>query len=552
MSGNLIATTSSEGMKPLGSQAQRSFELIQSVVSSRFGEDHAALFSEPVSTDFGDQTDWYAEREGRIEKLSDLSEEEQAELRATLERLVGDIRAGATELSASSEMDDQRLSEALMNAVEVPDESAIYAVRGPEGLSPVLVNWARVADVQAPVRGVLSGQSRASQKAAAGAAAAAATASVAGAGADAAEAEALRDRPGILRRFAGLFIGLGWLLLAAICTAILVLMIEPCRLNLPILGSWCPVAVIEPEPEPALSESNVLRNRIAQLERQIAIADRVCQPEIEEKAEIVPPVVPPAAPPALPPIPEMTPSQTAQLCGPDGLALQTEELVILVDASGSMELPADFPPGLGERYYSVAEQMQSASSSYEKNRLGRELDLLVSQLERVPGPDRMWRTRDVLSQTVQRAPANIGISMLVFENCGRVRDAGSYGPAQRGQLQNAINSLRPVGRTALAEAIRQAGGKIRGGRSVEQPANVLLISDGLDNCSGDPCAAAQQLKRQRPGVSVNILDLGRSSALRCVADATGGFYVQADQVGRTDLATVVREAAGFEGRGLCR
>ncbi len=161
MNGSLVATTRAEGLKPLGSQAQRSFDLIQSEIESRLGPDHAALFAEPVSSEFGDQTDWYATRPGRPIPLAALDEAEQAALRQRLAALVDDIRGVAAELAAQPGTEPQRLGDALANALEIPSEAAIHALRDGSSLHPVLVDWARIADVQSPVRGLLTGASRA-------------------------------------------------------------------------------------------------------------------------------------------------------------------------------------------------------------------------------------------------------------------------------------------------------------------------------------------------------------------------------------------------------
>lgn len=52
-----LANTSTQGLSALGTAPQRSFELITGTVRDVLGERHAALFAEPVATQYGDRFD---------------------------------------------------------------------------------------------------------------------------------------------------------------------------------------------------------------------------------------------------------------------------------------------------------------------------------------------------------------------------------------------------------------------------------------------------------------------------------------------------------------
>lgn len=319
MSGDFLVNTSTEGLRPLGTAPQRSFELVTGTVAARLGPAHAALFAEPVSGAHGERTDWYATVSGHPRRLDALDPPEAERARAELARLVGDIRALATELAASGSGDDQRLGEALANALEVPGEDSIWVLTGlPDGrLQPVLVNWAWIADRQQAVRGVLSGvDTRTPPPPPRPAPGAVPPALPAGAppgpppgsppgpppGAmaplpppGAAAAPAARGASPLL----WWLVWLGWLLLAAMLAAILWLAIAPCALRLPGLPGRCPAGAVALEQElagfAAARERAVLEDRILQTERQLGIADRACQPVPVERVEL-PPLIPPPAP----------------------------------------------------------------------------------------------------------------------------------------------------------------------------------------------------------------------------------------------------------------
>ena len=280
MNNAVLATTSTEGLQPLGSAAQRSFELVNSTLRDRLGPEHAALFGEPVASEAGDRVDWYASVDGAALPLAALPEVGQAALRARLGKLVGDIRDQAKLLTNSDLPEDHRLGEALNNAIEVPDETMIYGIKAADGhWQPVLVHWAWVRNEQAAVRGILTGM-------------------------------VPRDRPlaGAVLVRAGQWRGwwwlilLGWLLLAALLGAILYLLIAPCGVNRFGL-LFCP-AEQAPHAD-TFGEGRILSDEIARLQRELALTDRTCQPSVP----ILPatPVVP--AFPA-PPAPDAKQDQT--------------------------------------------------------------------------------------------------------------------------------------------------------------------------------------------------------------------------------------------------
>ena len=160
MPDNFLVTTASEGLKPLGTPHQRSFELVTSAVRARLSDRHAAIFSEPVATEYGDKIDWYATTDApaRVRPVADLDEADRDALLSELDHLKDDIRRDAQSLAESKNPDDQRLAEALLNALEVPGPDCVFAVvSGSDTPLPVLVNWARTSDRQEAVRGVLSG-----------------------------------------------------------------------------------------------------------------------------------------------------------------------------------------------------------------------------------------------------------------------------------------------------------------------------------------------------------------------------------------------------------
>ena len=299
MDSTFIATSSTEGLKPLGTAPQRSYELLVSSLNA----EQAALFAEPVHSDYGDKVDWYSEQPGRTQPLSTLEDADQVALRQRLEALVGEVRDIAEAyLQDEDDTERQRLGEALQNALEIPSEDSIYARISADGVpEPILINWAWVEDRQRAVRGVLSGSdTRTEQPApAAGAGATVAGAALAQDQTRAADLDDTRARAAAATGAPLLLwwlFWIGWLLLALMIAAILLLLIAPCGVRLPGAPNYC--ATGEPEASEDLRYTMVLRDQVAILERQIGIADRACQPEpgipdFLPRAVLPPPLTPP-------------------------------------------------------------------------------------------------------------------------------------------------------------------------------------------------------------------------------------------------------------------
>lgn len=298
MSEEFLVTTSSEGLKPLGTPPQRSFELVSGTIEQRLGTAHAHLFAEPVTTNYGDRLDWYAPVSGKTRRLSDMDGEDAVRAQARLDELLGDIRELAQTVGASDDPEEQRLAEGLDNAIQIPGPEFVYIIDTGDAdapFQPVLVNWARTIDQQTSVRGALTGADRRPPPVPKAVPAAVAAAAVpAGA-----VAKPVNTRRSNFLLWPILW-WLGWVLLGLLIAAILYLLIPACGLKGTPFWSFCraPAALMSAEN----AETRRLEDQIAQLERQMAIADRACQPP--------PPPPPPAPVPEPIQLPDPEPRET--------------------------------------------------------------------------------------------------------------------------------------------------------------------------------------------------------------------------------------------------
>jgi Mg-chelatase subunit ChlD len=116
------------------------------------------------------------------------------------------------------------------------------------------------------------------------------------------------------------------------------------------------------------------------------------------------------------------------------------------------------------------------------------------------------------------------------------------------QIEDAISTVRPRGQTPLAYSLDQVAGdfgELRGERAV------VLVTDGIESCGGDPVAAARALQAGG-GIPVHVIGFGLGSeadadaeSLQAIADASGGRFLTARSAEELREALVVTVGTAF-------
>lgn len=124
------------------------------------------------------------------------------------------------------------------------------------------------------------------------------------------------------------------------------------------------------------------------------------------------------------------------------------------------------------------------------------------------------------------------------------------GEQSRASILDRIGTITPTGKTPLTDAVEQAAKALS---YTDQPATVVLISDGLESCERDACALAESLEKGGVGFTAHVVGFGLASdedasSLSCIAERTGGKYItagNADELGSA-LSTVGQAVAQVE------
>lgn len=160
-------------------------------------------------------------------------------------------------------------------------------------------------------------------------------------------------------------------------------------------------------------------------------------------------------------------------------------------------------------------------------------DASGSMWGQIDGVNKIVIARDVVSDLIKDWPADTNIGLVAYghRRAGDCRDIETLikpGPINRQQFIETIRSLDPKGKTPISASLKQAA-KVLSYRDTN--ATIILISDGMESCHGDPCAVAKALEAKGVDFTAHVvgfdLDEQGNKSLACIADNTGGIFVPA-------------------------
>jgi len=161
------------------------------------------------------------------------------------------------------------------------------------------------------------------------------------------------------------------------------------------------------------------------------------------------------------------------------------------------------------------------------------------------GQTRIDAAKSVLNDVIDAIPEDrpeINVGFRVFGHEGNNTQSGRAESCEssdltvpmegvnKDALREQVDNYSPVGWTPIALSLERAGGDFPD--ASEDVVNaIILVTDGLETCDGDPCAAATALKEGDAEVTVYVVGLGLDEEeLRitaCIAENSGGQIVGA-------------------------
>jgi Mg-chelatase subunit ChlD len=165
------------------------------------------------------------------------------------------------------------------------------------------------------------------------------------------------------------------------------------------------------------------------------------------------------------------------------------------------------------------------------------VDASRSMWGRMGGEPKMVVAKEILEDVSYWFPEDLNLALRAYGSTSPSDDADCadstllvpFGDENREPIRRAIAGLRPLGQTPIAYALNEAA---RDFGPLEKDRALVLVTDGIESCGGDPIEAARELREQ--GIMVHLIGFGLGNAadedaasLQAVADASGGRYVTA-------------------------
>ena len=122
--------------------------------------------------------------------------------------------------------------------------------------------------------------------------------------------------------------------------------------------------------------------------------------------------------------------------------------------------------------------------------------------------------------------------------CGATQQVSPIALANSANILKGMNSVNIGGATPMVFALDRTVNQDFKGLDTISPKKIVLITDGGENCGGDPCAFAKKLIQKRSDVHIDVvLVSSNSKSLTCLSSLTGGHFYTVDNL--ADFSSVI-------------
>ncbi len=156
--------------------------------------------------------------------------------------------------------------------------------------------------------------------------------------------------------------------------------------------------------------------------------------------------------------------------------------------------------------------------------------------------------RSIVADTLKKWPSTSQVAVTAYghrrkADCADIETILPMAPISAPAIGKRLARLKALGKTPISAALQQATTLLP-----KEGGNIVLISDGIETCSADPCAVASTLRAANAKVVIHVVGFGIErpavAQLKCIAEAGGGAFFDATNASElADALTRVAEKA---------
>jgi len=175
-------------------------------------------------------------------------------------------------------------------------------------------------------------------------------------------------------------------------------------------------------------------------------------------------------------------------------------------------------------------------------------DASGSMWGQIDGVNKITIAREVVGDLMQDWDEDIHLGLIAYghRHKGECTDIQTLVPVGAGTAKKVaaqVKSINPKGMTPLSASVKKAAEELK---YTEEPATVILITDGEETCNVDPCALGKELSESGVDFTAHVVAFDMKGLdlkpLQCLAESTGGEFLMADDAGalKSALGTVAK------------
>ncbi|MEM7441479.1 MAG: VWA domain-containing protein [Pseudomonadota bacterium] len=196
----------------------------------------------------------------------------------------------------------------------------------------------------------------------------------------------------------------------------------------------------------------------------------------------------------------------------------------------------------------VSMSMALPVAAQDQSRTILVLDASGSMWGQIDGKTKIEIAQSVVGGLLDDLPEGQELGLTAYGHnrkgdCSDIETLVAPGANTREAIRNAVNAIKPKGKTPLSESVIRAAEALK---YTENKATVILVSDGRETCDFDPCEVGKQLEATGVDFTAHVVGFDVANPadraqLQCLAENTGGKFITAANA--SELTTALQEVA---------